>query len=55
MTPNEERVIDWIETEFEPDDFNTFDEYIEAIRDEFQNDNLIDDIEPALQDIFDTR
>ncbi len=52
MTEDEERGIEWIEAEFEPEDFNTFEEYLQAIRDEFQNDNFITDIQLALFDIF---
>ena len=56
MTEPEEfnDAIEWIDVNFEPDDFNTFDEYLEAINDEFQNDNLIDAIESDIKDIWDT-
>ena len=56
MTEPEEfnDAIEWIDVNFEPDDFNTFDDYLEAINDEFQNDNLIDAIESDIKDIWDT-
>ena len=44
--------IEWIQVEFQPEDFNTFEDYIEAIRDEFQNDNLVDSIEDVLEELF---
>lgn len=44
--------IDWIQVNFDPNDFNTFEDYIEAIRDEFQNENFIDFIEPTLEELF---
>lgn len=57
MTEPEEfnDAIEWIDTNFEPEDFSTFDDYIEAVRDEFQNDNLIDAIDSDIKDIWDTR
>lgn len=47
--------IDWIDVEFDPDDFNTFEDYIEAIRDEFQNDNLLDALEPEILEKWNSR
>lgn len=54
MTEPEEfnDAIEWIDVNFEPDDFNTFEDYLQAIKNEFQNDNLIDAIHDDIQDLF---
>lgn len=54
MTEPEEfnDAIEWIDVNFEPDDFNTFEDYIQAIRNEFQNDNLINAIHDDIQGLF---
>lgn len=54
MTEPEEfnDAIEWIDVNFEPDDFNTFDEYLQAIRNEFDNDNLINAIQGDIEDLF---
>ena len=54
MTEPEEfnDAIEWIDVNFEPDDFNTFQDYIQAIRNEFQNENLINAIHDDIQSLF---
>lgn len=54
MTEPEEfnDAIEWIDVNFEPDDFNTFGDYLQAIRNEFQNENLISAIHDDIQDLF---
>lgn len=43
-TSTYEDALEWIEDNFEFDDFDNFEDYIDAVRSEFQNDNLIDSI-----------
>ncbi len=43
-TDNYDDALEWIEDNFEPDDYDSFEDYIDDVRSTFQNDNLIDSI-----------
>ena len=40
--------LEWISSNFEVQDYSSYTEYIEDIRNEFSNDNLIDSIEEEI-------
>lgn len=46
--------IEWIESHYEFDEFDSFSDFIEEVRGEFQNDNLITQIEDELIMIYDS-
>ena len=41
---NYDAALAWIEANFEPDDYDSFEDYIHDVRSTFQNANLIDSI-----------
>ncbi len=43
-----QEALEWIFDHFDFDDYDTFEEYIDAVREEFNNDNLIDYLEGEL-------
>lgn len=52
MARTYEDAIEWIDGAFEIEDYDSFEDYISDIRDEFENDNLINAIEDTLQERF---
>lgn len=48
MISGYQRAYNWIQNNIDPNDFNNMDEFLQEIRDQFQNDNLIDSIEEEI-------
>jgi hypothetical protein len=44
--------LEWIDDNFNISDYDSYDDYLDAIRDKFDNDNLIDVIEPELEEKY---
>jgi len=45
---------EYVEDNYDPEDYETFDEYLEDIRGDFNNEGLMDAIEDGLRDIYES-